>query len=358
VTVAHDSATSAPSRPVLSVVIIGRNEGDRLERCILSAQAIEGWTPAEILYVDSGSTDGSLDLASGLGAKVLPLSPGAFTAARARNLGWRHAGGELVLFLDGDTILNPDFPLAALAELQCDPTNAAAWGHRREVCPCLSIYVRVLDLDWVYPPGETPFFGGDVLVRRVALEAVNGFDETLIAGEEPEMCRRMRTIGWHIQHIDVPMTLHDLAIIRFSQYWRRSQRAGYAFASVSARFRATSDPFWSSEARHNRLRGIFWLLSPVLALAVSAILMSLLPFAIWLLLVVALAARTAWQCRWKRASWTTLLLYGFHSHLQQVPIFFGQVQFLLNRNKALIEYKDVSAIPEKPTSENLGIHQP
>lgn len=333
--------------PGLSVVIIGRNEGERLERCILSAQAIQDWTPIEILYVDSGSTDGSLGLAAHLGATVLPLPPGAFTAARARNLGWRHATGELILFLDGDTILDADFPLHAFAELRNDPANAAAWGHRREVCPCLSIYVRILDLDWVYKPGETLFFGGDVLVRRTVLEAVNGFDETLIAGEEPEMCRRMRNLGWHIQHIDVPMTLHDLAITRFSQYWRRSQRAGYAFAAVSARFRATSDPFWSDEASRNRQRGLFWMLTPILALVASGVLLSPWPITLWVLLLLAFATRTAWQYRWKPAPWTTLLLYGFHSHLQQIPIFFGQLQFKRNRNKALMEYKDVSPITEK-----------
>jgi cellulose synthase/poly-beta-1,6-N-acetylglucosamine synthase-like glycosyltransferase len=352
------STSNSPQLPVLSVVIIGRNEGERLERCILSAQNVAGWTPSEILYVDSGSTDGSVDLAARLGAIVLPLSPGAFTAARARNLGWRQAAGELVLFLDGDTILNADFPLAALAELQKDASNAAAWGHRREVCPCLSVYVRVLDLDWVFAPGETPYCGGDVLMRRAALESVGGFDETLIAGEEPEMCRRMRTLGWHIQHIDHPMTLHDLAITRFSQYWRRSQRAGYAYAAVSARFRDTSDPMWSEDARRNRLRGLFWIATPLVALTASITLMSLLPLALWLLIVLAAAARTASQNRWKQASWTTLLLYGFHSHLQQIPIFSGQLQFLFNRNKALMEYKDGTQLPETPTKEKLGTRQP
>lgn len=333
--------------PGLSIVIIGRNEGDRLERCILTAQAVEGWKPNEILYVDSGSTDGSPERALRLGATVLPLPAGAFTAARARNLGWRHATGEYVLFLDGDTILNSGFALQALAELQKNPAYAAAWGHRREISPCMSVYVRVLDLDWVYLPGETLFFGGDVLVRRSALEAVSGFDETLIAGEEPEMCRRMRNLGWHIQHIDVPMTMHDLAITRFSQYWRRSQRAGYAYASVSARFRDTTDPFWSEEANRNRQRGLFWLLSPLVALAASLALVSLWPLTLWLLFLLALAARTAYQHRWKPAPWTTLLLYGFHSHLQQIPIFFGQVQFMRNGNKSLMEYKDVTPISEK-----------
>jgi glycosyltransferase involved in cell wall biosynthesis len=343
--------------PTLSVVIIGRNEGERLERCILTAQAIDGWAPLEILYVDSGSTDGSLEAAAKLGATVLPLPAGAFTAARARNLGWRSSRGEMVLFLDGDTILNAEFPIAALAELRKNESNAAAWGHRREVCPCLSVYVRVLDLDWVYLPGETPFFGGDVLVRRAALEAAGGFDETLIAGEEPEMCRRMRMLGWHIQHIDTPMTLHDLAITRFSQYWRRSQRAGYAFAAVSARFRASSDPFWSEEAKRNLQRGIFWLVTPILAVGLSVALLSPWPFGLWLLMLMALAGRTSWQSRWKSAPWQTLVLYGLHSHLQQIPIFFGQIQFKTNGDKALMEYKDVAATPQKPVPENLESHR-
>jgi glycosyltransferase involved in cell wall biosynthesis len=341
------AAQTSSSLPTLSVVIIGRNEGERLERCIRSAQSINGWTPTEILYVDSGSTDGSLELAIHLGATVLPLPPGPFTAARARNLGWRNAFGKLILFLDGDTILDADFPLLAFTELQRDPMNAAVWGHRRELCPCLSIYVRVLDLDWVYKPGETPFFGGDVLIRRSALEAVNGFDETLIAGEEPEMSRRMRNLGWRIQHIDAPMTLHDLAITRFSQYWRRSKRAGYAFAAVSTRFRGTEDPFWSEDAARNHKRGLFWIFSPIAAAIFSFVLFSPLPIALWILLLATASLRSAWQARWKSAPWTTLVLYGFHSHLQQIPIFLGQVQFLRNRSQELIEYKTTSPVSEK-----------
>ena len=349
-------ALASVSRPLptLSVVIIGRNEGERLERCILTAQAIKDWDATEVLYVDSGSTDGSLALAQNLGATVLPLPPGPFTAARARNLGWRNAIGELVLFLDGDTILEEEFPRAALAKLEENATNCAAWGHRREVCPCGSIYIRILDLDWVYPAGETLFFGGDVLVRRSALSAVNGFDETLIAGEEPELCRRMRNEGWHIQHIDVPMTLHDLAITRFSQYWRRSQRAGFAFAAVSSRFRSTHDPFWSTEASRNRQRGLFWLLSPLLAIALAVGFRSAWPLAVWTLTLFGLATRTAIHYRWKPAPWTTLLIYGFHSHLQQIPIFWGQVQFRRNRDKALMEYKDVIPVAGKRSAENPG----
>jgi hypothetical protein len=154
------------------------------------------------------------------------------------------------------------------------------------------------------------------------------------------------------------MTLHDLAITRFSQYWRRAQRAGYAFASVSARFRNTSDPFWSDDARRNRVRGLFWLVSPIMAIGASLAILSPWPFAIWFLLLLGVSARSAWQSRWKPAPWTTLLLYGLHSHLQQVPIFTGQLQYRFNRNKALMEYKDVSPVAETPASEELETRQP
>ena len=57
----------------------------------------------------------------------------------------------------------------------------------------------------------------------------------------------------------------------------------------------------------------------------------------------ALAARTAWKARWKTSDRLALALYGLHSHLQQIPIFVGQMQFLLHRRRgtraALVEYK-------------------
>ena len=98
---------------------------------------------------------------------------------------------------------------------------------------------------------------------------MHGFDESLIAGEEPEMSRRLRQLDWKIQHIDAPMTLHDLAITRFSQYWRRSERAGFAYASVAERYRNTSDPFWSAEVKRNKSRGLFWICTPIVAIAAS-----------------------------------------------------------------------------------------
>src|SRR5580698_3421320 len=229
----------------LSVVVIGRKEGDRLLACLESVRAMRGVEgEVEVIYVDSASTDGSPARAAAAGARVVSVESAHPTAALGRNAGWQVAAAELVLFLDGDTILHPDFPKIALEAIAADATVAAVWGHRRELHPERSVFNRVLDLNWIIPPGFTQYCGGDVLMRREVLAAVQGYDATLIAGEEPELCRRIRAKGYRILHVDAPMTKHDFNMTRFQQYWRRAVRSGHAYAEVSKRFRATDDQLW------------------------------------------------------------------------------------------------------------------
>jgi cellulose synthase/poly-beta-1,6-N-acetylglucosamine synthase-like glycosyltransferase len=326
------------SAPALSVVVIGRNEGARLQRCLASIQRMDRPGEIELIYVDSASVDGSPAFALSAGAKVISVQPSRPTAALGRNAGWRASSAPFVLFLDGDTILHPRFVVEALPSF--DDRTAIVWGHRREIAPGDSIYNRTLDLDWIYPPGITEFCGGDALMRRSVLEQVNGFDETLIAGEEPEMCRRIRALGWQIRHVDLPMTGHDLAMTRWPQYWRRATRAGYAYAEVSARFRGSGLPFWEEDARRNRNRAI--VLVAMAAIALTGKWPALVVLALWSALIV----RTAMKTGWKSPSLVTRLLYGIHSHLQQIPIFVGQLQYSKDlragRLRGLIEYKEAS----------------
>ena len=328
--------------PALSAVVIGRNEGARLAKCLDSIAKVRSVVVREIIYVDSASTDGSAELAFEYGAIVIVVRPERPTAALARNAGWRQAQSDLVLFLDGDTVLHEDFPQAACDALSRDPSIAAVWGHRREIHPEASIFNRVLDLDWVYKPGLTQFCGGDVLMHRKALLETGGFDEALIAGEEPELCRRIRANGYTILHIDHPMTAHDLQITHWSQYWRRAIRAGHAYAEVSERYRSTNDPSWASERRANLIRGSLWPFSQFIAILLS-IPFGFLPPALWLTMLLLASIRSAWKARWKGGSFWTLFLYGIHSHLQHVPILLGQLQYELNkkqgRTRKLIEYK-------------------
>jgi len=333
------------SLPSISVVVIGRNEGQRLARCLESVCRTPGLKNTELIYVDSNSNDGSPELAASYGAQVIVLNAQRTTAALGRNAGWRAAKGEFILFLDGDTILHPDFANAALAPMLQDPSIVAVWGHRREIHPEASIYNRILDLDWVYAPGIAEFCGGDVLMRRGALEEVGGYDAELIAGEEPEMCRRMRARGYRILHIDHPMTGHDLQITRFGQYWKHAARAGHAFAEISARFRASDDKFWDAERKRNLIRGGFWMGSFVFAAAISAVRLTILPLLIWIALLLVMSVRSAWKSRWKSQHRPALLLlYGIHSHLQQIPICVGQITYSLDQRRGnrrtLIEYKE------------------
>jgi len=335
---------SSADIPAVSVVVIGRNEGERLLRCLDSVRNMigpEGGT--ELLYVDSESEDGSCERAAALGAAVLSIPAGRRSAAAARNVGWRAAKAPLVLFLDGDTMVNPRFVVDSLRHFD-DPNVAIVWGHRRESAPHESIYNRVLDLDWVYVAGWSEFCGGDALVRRDVLERVGGFDESLVGGEEPEMCRRIRELDLGILHVDRPMTRHDLAITHWSQYWRRAERAGYAYAAVSERFAGTRLPLWKEVARANVVHA--GILVGVAATALLGCVLSLSPVPALLATAfyAALAVRSALRSRWKNASITTLLLYGVHSHLQQIPILVGQLIYRRERTgggvSRLVWYKE------------------
>ena len=324
------------TQALVSVVVIGRNEGQRLAACLTSIQNTKH--DIEIIYVDSDSQDGSPELAAAMGATVLQVKPERPCAAIGRNAGWRVATAPTILFLDGDTLLHPDFLQHAL-EAMNDENVAVVWGHRRELYPEQSLYNRVLDLDWIYPAGLSEFCGGDALMRRSVLQQVNGFSENLIAGEEPELCQRIRALNKIILHIDQPMTRHDLAITRFSAYWKRAFRAGHAYADVSQRMKNSDFPLWQDECRRNAIRATV-LIGVLIAALVSGNVFSLLAvFGFYGLLVV----RSAYKARWKDSNPVTLLLYGIHSQFQQIPIACGQLSYWYhrfhNKQQGLIEYK-------------------
>lgn len=329
--------------PLVSVVVIGRNEGQRLAACLKSVQETSQTKgEIELIYVDSNSHDGSPELAAAMGAKVLSVQPLRPCAAFGRNAGWRVATAPNILFLDGDTLLHPDFLSVALQALD-DPSIAVVWGHRRESHPEQSLYNRVLDLDWIYPPGISDFCGGDALMRRSVLEQVGGFSEDLIAGEEPELCQRIREQGYVILHIDQAMTRHDLAMTKFQAYWKRALRAGHAYAEVSQRMKATAFPLWVRECQRNAIHASILLLLLLGATSIGIVTGDILPFLGLVLAYAVLILRSAYKARWKNAPPFTLLLYGIHSHFQQIPIAVGQISYwyhrFRNQQQGLIEYK-------------------
>jgi len=341
--------------PSLSIVVIGRNEGERLVRCLKSVAEMRELRQApEIIYVDSASSDGSIERAVQLGAKAISLAPEHLSAAAGRNAGWRAARGDIVLFLDGDMTIVPDFVGGALSEFN-NPNIAIVFGDCRESNPQGSIYNRILDLDWMLPAGPVEYCGGAALIRRDLLERVGGYKETLIAAEDTELCSRIRAIGYTILHVDRLMVFHDLAITRFYQYWSRAVRSGYAYAEVSEGIRRTDLPVWYRQARRNRIQGAAMLAiiagAPILAVATR----SFAPLVIFTAIIAALAVRTALRSHWKKSRPSTRLLHGVHSHLVQIPLLFGQLRYhrdrLKGRTPKLIEYKDgPTPVPTKVNS--------
>ncbi len=222
----------------IGVVAIGRNEGDRLRRCLASlAGRLD-----PIVYVDSGSTDDSLVIAAGAGATIVELDmEKPFTAARARNAGFAallrlRPDQALVQFVDGDCSLLPEWPAAAVEYLDAHPELGLVTGWRSEIDRDATIYNAICDVEWHRPAGRIDACGGDMLVRCKAFEAVGGFDETLIAGEDEDFCVRLRRAGWQLERLPVGMTRHDAAMTHFSQWWQRAIRSGHAFANVGDKY--------------------------------------------------------------------------------------------------------------------------
>ena len=334
---------SKEPRLLVSAVIIGRNEGARLKLCLQSVfSMVRANFDLEVIYVDSASTDDSVAMATTQGAHVIALTPERPTAALGRNAGWRTARGAVVLFLDGDTVLHSRFVADSLPEFS-SARVAVVWGHRRELCPEHSTYNRTLDLDWIYPPGLSDYCGGDALFRRSVLAETNGFDDALIAGEEPELCTRIRTLGYQILHVDRPMTGHDLDITRWAQYWKRLARSGHAYAEIADRFHDADQALWSEEAARNRNRFLAITFTTFTAVLLSVVLKRWLPMGVLLALFASFSFRSAYKAAWKSEDKITLLFYGMHSHLQQIPIYLGQLQYKWSRwrgsRHVLFEYK-------------------
>ncbi|WP_347268614.1 glycosyltransferase family 2 protein [Paracoccus sp. (in: a-proteobacteria)] len=223
------------TRPSLGAVAIGRNEGARLQACLRSLVGL----CERVVYVDSGSGDGSVAFARSLGVTVVELDRSVpFTAARARNAGFEAllAAGELdlVQFVDGDCRVEAGWLARGSAALAGDPGLGLVTGWRSEIHPLATVYNQMCEVDWRRPAGPIATCGGDMMVRVSAFRAAGGFDPTVIAAEDDEFCLRLARAGWRLQRLPEQMTWHDADMTRFGQWWSRTIRNGHGFAQVGA----------------------------------------------------------------------------------------------------------------------------
>jgi GT2 family glycosyltransferase len=340
----------SPSEPTvrartLGLVVIGRNEGERLARCLLSVRAI-----ASRVYVDSGSTDGSIALARGQGVTVVELAvPPTFTAARARNAGLAALLAEMpdlefVQMIDGDCEMQQGWISPALAALEAESDLAAVFGRTRERHPELSIYNALCDDEWNIPVGVAAGCGGIAMFRLAALRQVGSFNAAMIAGEDTELAMRLRKAGWRLRRLDAEMALHDANITRFGQWWGRARRSGHAYGEMAYLHPDARDPNWPATVRGIVVWGAIFPLALLCACVLAVVLKGL-----WWLAAAAIAAAWPLNCARlalrqsgrlaPRVAWGS----GVFLMIGKFPQFLGLLAYHCNRLSGrasqLIEYK-------------------
>jgi GT2 family glycosyltransferase len=323
-------------KPVTGAVVIGRNEGERLKLCLNSLIG----KVTRLVYVDSGSVDGSVEFASALGVGVVELDTRIpFTAARARNEGFAYLlqllpEVEFVQFVDGDCEVVDSWMASALAAMTRQDL-AVVFGRRKERYPHASIYNTLCDIEWDTPLGECASCGGDVLIRASAFKEVHGYNAGLIAGEEPEMCVRLRRAGWKIYRINAGMTLHDANMMHFSQWWKRTLRAGHAYAEGASLHGHSPEKHWVREVRSNWLWGLSLPVILILALLQPMIILLVLVYPVQMLRIYkkSTSGRTPYEKS----------VYAIFCVLAKLPLMLGQIKFgwntLTGKKSRLIEYK-------------------
>lgn len=330
---------SAAKPGELGIVIIGRNEGERLRASLRSAIM----ACPNVIYADSASTDGSVELAQSMGVltvsvdETMPLN-----AARGRNAGLRLLQEKFphclyVQFMDGDCVLQPGWVEQAIEFLEMHQQAAVACGRRFEAHANASFYNMIADEEWNTPVGRTEACGGDAMMRIAALDQVGAFNPSLMASEEPELTARLRNRGWEIWRLDALMTEHDARIFTFGQWWKRTTRAGYGYAQA---WRSTVNIPERVNGKLLRSEVIWIVILPALVIVLTMVLrrpsVALLLPLLYLAQIVRIAIRRP-----------KLDLFGLKASgllmVAKVPELIGALRFmLLPHRSAMIEYKTIS----------------
>lgn len=318
----------------IDVVIIGIDVEKFLTKCIDSIIASD--YPKEklhIIYADGGSKDKSISIAESFSeVKIVRVNDDYPTPGKGRNAGYKAGSSPLIQFLDADTILNPNWFKNAIPYFS--ENVKAVCGRRKELYPVKNLYHKITDIEWNYEFGPCRYFGGEVLLERKVIENVNGFDPDLIAGEDPELSYRIRQSGITILRIDADMTLHDINMSRFAQYFKRAFRTGYAYAEVGLRFRKNREKMWLRELIRTTLSGLIPIFFPLTGIIfyflnlneigiISILLGFLFPFRV--LLKIPGFARNF------RISYSLSVLYCLHLVLNAQLQFMGVIRYVIGK---------------------------
>mgnify|MGYP005841872839 CR=1 FL=1 len=309
----------------LSVIVIGYNEGANLPACFAS---IRGMRPVpgydvEVIYVDGGSEDDSIDIARQAGLDQVLGGEKRRRAAENRNLGLQAARGEYIQFLDGDMTLAPDWCAAAAAFLDANSGVAAVCGNIRELRD--SVFFRAMEIDWGIREGVIRHCGGAALWRADILRRLGGFPEQVQYGEEPYLCWRVRNeLELSIVQLNRPMVTHDLGHTSFRDYWRRCVRAGKTYAEIAALLKDTSDPLWLRETRQH----LAWCLGFCLAVVWIFLIPVYAGAALFVILSLLVIRKSVAILR-QGHTLISAFVYSLHTYFAKIPMSVGIICWMM-----------------------------
>ncbi len=269
--------------PTVSLVIPGRNCARTLGRCLEAVAPFldDASSPlAEILFVDDGSTDETADIAGGFPITCLPglgAGPGS-----ARNIGWRAAKSPFVWFIDADCVAEPD-ALSLLLPHMDDPVVGGVSGSygtmtADSLLSCL-IHEEIIERHRSMATRVNFLATFNVLYRRDILEAVDGFDERFLKGQDAELSFRVMDAG-HLLHFELNSRVRHYHPTRWSSYLRTQRQQGYwrAWLHATHSGHATGDSY-SSLVDHAQ--------PPLALLSLAALPLAAWPLWRWTPLVLA-----------------------------------------------------------------------
>ena len=335
------SDQSSPGKMyALAVVIIGRNEGERLRKSIVSS--IHDYH--HLVYVDSGSTDGSVELAKSLGVDVVELDNSTpFTAARGRNAGFKYLREKdptflFVQFVDGDDEIDQEWFRSGVTSLLESADVGIVAGRKKECFPDKSVYNGLFEMEWDTATGDVSDVSGTCMIRADVFEQVGGFNETLIAGEDPELCVRVRQAGWKVLRLANLMGWHDANMLNFIEWWKRTVRTGHAYAEGAVIHGKSAQRHNVKECRSN------WVWGLILPIIMLGLIIPTHGLSFLILLGYVLLLYRVFK--WRKSlgnSYRNAIIYAGFTVLGKFPCALGQILYWKNRWQGkvstLIEYK-------------------
>jgi len=313
--------------PCVSIIIIGKNEESNLGNCFRSVLEMD--YPAdrfEVIYVDTGSTDRSLEIARKSNVRAVEEHAQFPSPGLARNRGIQEAQYDIIHFIDGDMTIDSGYLRKAVSFLDTDRI-ACVIGNVSERRSDRSFLARVLNYPWsIRRSGfvEAPGAGGTFL--KGVLQMINGYNPLILKGQETELGYRIRQKGYRIYKIEHTMGVHHYGINNLCDLAKRSYLMGISYGMILTmpREQSYADLFW--RARNMLAQGIIFLVL-VLILVITGKPLFLLFLPVVTVLYVLLRY---WKDVFRRKDWYGYAYYML-MHLNKPVVFFGIISFFLRR---------------------------